>query len=78
MKLLILLTVLFFVLTGCTTKQPCEPIVVYNTKDVYIPVPCKIEHPECNISGATNKEVLDSMIKCIADQYMVIEACKAK
>jgi len=78
MKTIILLATLLIALTGCSTKQPCEPIVVYNTKDVYIPVPCKIEHPECSLSGTTNKAVLDNMIKCIADQHMAIESCKSK
>lgn len=78
MRLITLVFTSLFLLVGCSNKQPCEPTVVYNTKDVYIPVPCDVEHPSCNLNGASAKETLDNMVKCIADYYQALDVCRRK
>jgi len=69
--ILVLVTLFMF---GCSSTPDIKEVIVYKTKEVYIPVPCKVE-VNCDFTGdgyiPTTK-----LLKCVVEQKKALEYCR--
>lgn len=72
----IILIMVSLLLTGCSTKQEPKTTIVYETKEILIPVPCKVPTINCDFSGEgfiPTQKLLD----CVILQKRALEACSS-
>ena len=71
----VLIAMLAMILIGCgAAKQPDAPIVVTDTKTVYIPVYCPTPKVTCEFSGGGTTTV-SKMLKCVVVQKDALSFC---
>lgn len=71
----VLIAMLAMIIIGCgAAKQPNAPIVVTDTKTVYIPVYCPTPKVTCEFSGG-GTTTASKMLKCIIVQKDALSFC---
>lgn len=61
--------------TGCGSKEPVVPKIVYKTVEVKVPVYCKVPKIACDFKG-TNFEPTIGLLKCIVEQKKALDVCR--
>jgi len=67
--------ILLLVFTGCGSKEPVVPKIVYKTVEVKVPVYCKVPKVTCNFKGS-NFEPTIGLLKCIVEQKKALDVCR--